>query len=71
MSVESEVVCQCFGGLVCPRCGDGELFRREGKVNGERVMTVVFKCFFAATFEEGLTDQEMQRRLDQLSNLED
>ena len=56
---------------MCPRCGEGELFRREGKVNGERVMTVVFKCFFAATFEEGLTDQEMQRRLDQMSNLEE
>ena len=64
MSAESEVVCEHFGGLVCPRCGEEELFRREGKVNGERVMTVVFKCFSAATFEEGLTDEEMQRRLD-------
>ena len=64
MSAESEALCEHLGGLVCPRCGEGELFRRESKVNGERVMTVVFNCFFAATFEEGLTDQEMQRRLD-------
>ena len=71
MSEEFEPVYEHFGGLKCPRCGERELFRRQGTVNGERVMTVVFKCFFAATFEEGFTDQEMQKRLDQLSNLDD
>ena len=51
--------------LKCPRCDKEELSRKEGIVNGKRVVVVIFKCFFSATFEEGLTDQEMQKRLDE------
>ena len=63
--VDSGNVQRLRGELKCPRCGKEELSRKDGIVNGKRVVTVIFKCFFSATFEEGLTDKEMQKRLDE------
>ena len=38
--------CHHLGELKCPRCGKEELSRKEGVVDGGRVVIVVFKCFF-------------------------
>jgi hypothetical protein len=48
--------------LKCPECG-AEVLRRVHA--DHKVIVVVFKCFFSATFDEGLSDEDMQSKLDE------
>lgn len=45
--------------LYCPKCKAPEIFRNEHEYG----ITVIFACFFSATFDKGLTDEQMQEKL--------
>jgi len=44
--------------LKCPICGREEL--RRIRVPEEKAVTIVFKCLFAVTVDEGLSDEEIE-----------
>lgn len=56
--------------LKCPKCGEPDIerdhvFTRSGE---RRVVDITFKCLFSATFDEGLTDEEMQKKLQEFND---
>lgn len=50
-----------MGKLKCPECGEDEQFRS----GNNRTVMVLFKCGFSATFDAGLSEEEMQKKLDE------
>jgi hypothetical protein len=52
--------------LKCPECGAEVLSRYQDSEHG--LLVIIFKCLFSATFEDNLTNEEMQRRLDEFKS---
>jgi len=51
--------------LHCPKCKSKETFRK--KIT-EGQLVIIFKCMFSSTFDLGLSDEEMQKKLDEFES---
>jgi len=52
--------------LHCPRCGADVLTTRHD--SQKKVIVVIFKCIFSATFDDDLSEDEMQKQLDKFES---